>query len=613
MYHNKNSDNKNKAGKNVFIWTLVLVFMAAIAVGDVIESPAEAIAAELETGGSEDFSGQGGPASEETEEVSKEGMIKLLNFEKDATIRDGLRTLAALYKVNIVPSSKVDGQLNVTTLYGVTFKQAMEAILGYQFKYERDGNFIRVYTAEEYKKMKEDKSRIVHKVFTLYYMSSVEATKLVTSVLSSAGKVTSSSPAETGISIGKQGVSGGKAGGDSMALHDAIVVYDYPENIAEVEKVIKSLDVRPKQVLIEATILSATLTEGMQLGIDWNLLNGVALDGTAETITTQETVVGGSVLTDAATTPIGQLASGVAGTAMEIAGFTTTGASGLRIGITAGDMVGFITALESVTDITVLANPKILALNKQMGTVFIGTKLGYRDRTTISDTGQATIGEVQFLDTGTKLSFRPYIGNDGYIRMDIYPKDSSGEIDSEGIPQETTAELTTNIMVKDGQTIVIGGLFRDAVTTTRSQVPLLGDLPFVGAAFRSTTDRNVRQEVIVMLTPHIISEPSEANGDARAEDISRKRSGAKEGLQWLNRTRLAEDHYADAVQYHLGGYNLCALHAVNSALEIRPTYLEAIRLKEKIIGETDPNGVAAIERNMLNLIEQEQASMWRRR
>ena len=318
-------------------------------------------------------------------------------------------------------------------------------------------------------------------------------------------------------------------------------------------------------------------------------------------------------MTDAATTPIGQVASGVVGTAMEIAGFTTTGASGLRIGISAGDMVGFITALESVTDITVLANPKILALNKQMGTVFIGTKLGYRDRTTISDTGQATIGEVQFLDTGTKLSFRPYIGNDGYIRMDIYPKDSSGEIDSEGIPQETTAELTTNIMVKDGQTIVIGGLFRDAVTTTRSQVPLLGDLPFVGAAFRSTTDRNVRQEVIVMLTPHIISEPSEANGDARAEDISRKRSGAKEGLQWLNRTRLAEDHYADAVQYHLGGYNLCALHAVNSALEIRPTYLEAIRLKEKIIGETDPNGVATIERNMLNLIEQEQASMWRRR
>ena len=613
MYHNKNSDNKNKAGKNVFIWTLVLVFMAAIAVGDVIENPAEAITAELEAGGSEDFSGQGGPASEQTEEVSREGMIKLLNFEKDATIRDGLRTLAALYKVNIVPSSKVDGQLNVTTLYDVTFKQAMEAILGYQFKYERDGNFIRVYTAEEYKKMKEDKSRMVHKVFTLYYISAAEAAKLVSSVLSSAGQVTSSSPAETGISIGKQGISGGKAGGDSMALHDAIVVYDYPENIAKVEKVIKSLDVRPKQVLIEATILSATLTEGMQLGIDWNLLNGTALDGTAETITTQETVVGGSVLTDAATTPIGQLASGVAGTALEIAGFTTTGASGLRIGISAGDMVGFITALESVTDITVLANPKILALNKQMGTVFIGTKLGYRDRTTISDTGQATIGEVQFLDTGTKLSFRPYIGNDGYIRMDIYPKDSSGEIDSEGIPQETTAELTTNIMVKDGQTIVIGGLFRDAVTTTRSQVPLLGDLPFVGAAFRSTTDRNVRQEVIVMLTPHIISEPSEANGDARAEDISRKRSGAKEGLQWLNRTRLAEDHYADAVQYHLGGYNLCALHAVNSALEIRPTYLEAIRLKEKIIGETDPNGVAAIERNMLNLIEQEQTSMWRRR
>jgi len=612
MYHNKNSDNKNKVGKNLFIWTLVLVFMAAIAVGSVIENPAEAIAAELEAGGNEDFSGQGGPASEETEEASREGMIKLLNFEKDATIRDGLRTLAALYKVNIVPSSKVDGQLNVTTLYDVTFEQAMEAVLGYQFKYERDGNFIRVYTAQEYTRIKEDKSRMVNKVFTLYYVSASEATKLVTSVLSSAGKVAASSPAEAGISVGKQGI-GGKAGGDSMALHDAIVVYDYPENIAEVERMIKSLDVRPKQVLIEATILSATLTEGMQLGIDWNLLNGTALDGTPETITNQETVVGGSVITAAATTPIQQVASGVAGTALEIAGFTATGASGLRIGITAGDVVGFITALESVTDVTVLANPKVLALNKQMGTVFIGTKLGYRDRTTISDTGQATIGEVQFLDTGTKLSFRPYIGNDGYIRMDIYPKDSSGEIDSEGIPQETTAELTTNIMVKDGQTIVIGGLFRDAVTTTRSQVPLLGDLPFIGAAFRATTDRDVRQEVIVMLTPHIISEPSEASGNARAEDISRKRSGAKEGLQWISRSRLAEDHYANAVQYYLSGFYMMAQEELKTALELRPTYLEAIRLKEKIIGETDPNSVAAIERNMLNVIERKEAGNWRRR
>jgi type II secretory pathway component GspD/PulD (secretin) len=274
---------------------------------------------------------------------------------------------------------------------------------------------------------------------------------------------------------------------------------------------------------------------------------------------------------------------------METSGFARSGTSGLRVGVTSGDIAVFITALESVTDITILANPKILALNKQVGTVFIGQKIGYRDRTTISDTGQATIGEVKFLDTGTKLSFRPYIGDDGYIRMDIYPKDSTGSVDSQGIPTETTAELITNIMVKDGQTIVIGGLFRDAVTTTRSQVPLLGDIPLIGALFRGTTDSTKRQEIIVMLTPHIVSEPAETQAEARADDISRKRFGAKEALQWTGRARLAEDRYTKAVEYYVGGDNEKAMREVDASLALRPTYFEALRLKERIIEETDPN------------------------
>ncbi|HIJ54199.1 MAG TPA: type II and III secretion system protein, partial [Planctomycetes bacterium] len=269
--------------------------------------------------------------------------------------------------------------------------------------------------------------------------------------------------------------------------------------------------------------------------------------------------------------------------------------------------------LESVTDITVLANPKILALNKQAGTVFIGQELGYRDRTTIDASGQATVGEVSFYQTGTKLSFRPYIANDGYIRMDIYPQDSSGELDSEGIPRKTTAELMTNIMVKDGQTIVIGGLFRDAITSTRSQIPLLGDLPLVGAAFRGTTDSTVRQEIIVMLTPHIITEPEDTEADARVADISRKRYGARMGLQWAGRARLAEDRYTEAVKHYIEGDSKTALEKVNYVLELRPTYLEALRLKERIISETVTDDATIIERVMLDVIEGEEANKWLRR
>jgi len=509
-----------------------------------------------------------------------------------------------------VPSPKVDGLITITNLYDVTFEQALEAILGHSFKYEQQDNFIKVYTAEEYKALKEDQSRMIYKVFTLYYITAEEAKKLTSPVLSKAGIIQESTKAEVGISAGKEGV-GGDTGGNSMALHDTIVIYDYPENISKAEELIASIDVRPQQVLIEATILSATLTEGMEFGIDWNLLNGVSLKGTSATedYATGNTVDRGKE----STTPIAQIASGVDGTAMESFGFAKLATGGLRIGITSGNLAGFINALETITDITILANPKILALNKQSGTVFIGKSIGYRDRTTIDASGQATVGEVSFLDTGTKLSFRPYIANDGYVRMEIYPQDSSGDLDAQGIPTKTTAELTTNIMVKDGETIVIGGLFRDAVTTTRSQIPLLGDLPLIGAAFRGTTDNNVRQEVIVILTPHIVREPKETLGDARAVDIARKRVGAKDELQWVSRTRLIEDRYAKAVKFYLQGDNKSAMRELVVVLELRPTYLEAIRLKERIISETSPEDADRMERTMLEAIEQQEASNWRRR
>jgi type IV pilus assembly protein PilQ len=221
-------------------------------------------------------------------------------------------------------------------------------------------------------------------------------------------------------------------------------------------------------------------------------------------------------------------------------------------------------------------------------------------------------GAVKFLDTGTKLSFRPFICHDGYIRMDIHPKDSSGTVPG-GIPQEISAELVTNIMVKDGQTIVIGGLFRDQVSTAKNQVPLLGDLPFVGGVFRGTANQDVRKEVIVLLTPHILKEPEGAGGAARAADVSRKRLGAQDELEWVNSSRIVEDNYAKAVKYYLAGNKEAALNKLNWALLIRPTHMEALRLKERIISETTPEDKAAIERIMRDVIEREESGNWTRK
>ena len=122
--------------------------------------------------------------------------ITFVAFQKDSNIRDGLRLLAALCKKNIVPMTGVDGPLTVSRLYDVTFEEALDAILGFGFRYEQDGAFVRVYTAEQYKKMKDDPERMVHKVFPLYYIQAEEALKLVKPVLSgsASAKVEASTP-----------------------------------------------------------------------------------------------------------------------------------------------------------------------------------------------------------------------------------------------------------------------------------------------------------------------------------------------------------------------------------------------------------------------------------
>ena len=514
-------------------------------------------------------------------------VIQSLSFKKDMNLRAALWLLSVKYQKNIVPSTKVDGVIAVTNLYDVTFEQALDSIIGNDFRYEQDGNFIKIYTIEEYTKMKEDAERMTYKVFTLYYTTAAEATKLISPLLSKNAKINSTTPALTGVPTDGT-ISGQSGGGDNTAMNDKVTVYDFPENLEKIENVIAGVDIRPRQVLVEATILSATLTEDTQFGIDWQTLKGTAVTG------------------------ISGVTSGSPDFVKSAGSSQVTATGGMTVGIAAGDVGAFIRAVEAVSDVTLMANPKILAINKQLGQVYIGTKIAYKSSTTLTDGGNST-ETVSFLDTGTKLSFRPYIGNDGYIRMDIHPKDSSATLNAENLPNETSAELVTNIMVKDGQTIVIGGLFRDKVTSTKTQIPLLGNLPLIGGLFRGNSDKTERQEVIVLLTPHIIEEPSETVANGRVEDVDRKRFGAKDGLQEIGRAKIAENNYASAVDNYFAGNTDAAVKNLDEALKLRPTYLEALRLKEKIKFEKDPLAYQKTERVMVETLENDENSMWKRR
>jgi len=578
----------------------IMLFLLAVAAGgadpNVLEDAAtntvlvqaNATAEELATVGESAVPG---------EDVIVDKTIQSITFKKGMAVTDALTFLQHRYRKNIIWTPGVQGAITVSTLYDVTFEQAMDAILGYGFKYIKEDNFIKVYTDDEYNAIRQDTGRMVHRVFQLHYITAAEVKNLVQPVLSDKGKIESTSPASTDFPT-EDSISADNGGGDTTASEDIVVIYDYPENMAKAEEVIRGIDVRPRQVLIEATIMSATLTDAMELGVEWQTLKGTPVDSIDD-------------LTENSPSYFGFLDTGVS-----VEGVAST-TGGISIGFVVDDVSAFITAVEEITDITILANPKILAVNKQLGQVYIGEKIAYVSEVTVSETG--TTMSVEFLDTGTKLSFRPYIGDDGYIRMDIHPKDSSGDVRTineetgQQAPDETSAELVSNIIVKDGQTVVIGGMFRDTTTSNRAQVPFLGEIPILGAAFRSTADQVVREEVMILLTPHIIERPSELDGNARAKEVAQKRLGARNQLPLIMRARLADGSYSKAVKLYSCGRRDLALRELNWTLHLQPTYYEALRLRERIITECAPGEVSRIERVMLHVIEAQEAPNWQRR
>jgi len=503
--------------------------------------------------------------------------LQTIAFKKDMPITDALKMLAQMYQKNIVPSAKVNGNVTVGTLYDVTFEEALQAILG-THKYDVKGNFIRVYTMEEFK---ADKTRLDRDTITLYYINSEEASKLAKPLLSEMGQIGITTAAAKDTKAGD--------GGNSLAIRDMLVVSDYPENIKAIREMIEKVDVAPPQILIEVTILEATLNETTQFGIDFDTLGHLV-----------------STIGDE-----GVSQRGMAGAlAPTFQGAPAT--SGLNIGILNDKVRVFIRALEEITDTTVLANPKIMALNKQAGSLIIGKEDGYLTLTNTNADGATQ--QVEFLKSGTILEFRPFIGNDGLIRMELRPEQSTGQVVG-GLPNKATTEVKSNVMVRDGKTIVRGGLFQEKTSRATSQVPLLGDIPFVGELFKSTKDQSVRTELIVLLTPHIINEPEQADGATRMQDVERLTSQARQNLSWLSRARLDEIRYANAVKLYNEGNKEAALAELDGYWfwDAQRNYLDATRLKERIIRETQPDQVNQIERIMLGNLEKEESGKWQRR
>lgn len=247
-----------------------------------------------------------------------------------------------------------------------------------------------------------------------------------------------------------------------------------------IERTVAELDRPKKQVMVEAAIIEVSLDDKTTVGIDWATL--LQKTDYALSLETAGFAADPSLLED----PTGLF-----------------GESNFLVGKSDYTVDVMIEALQSVTDSKVLSHPKIIGINNEAAELIVGKKLGFRVTTT-TETG--TLESVEFLEVGTQLKFTPQITDSEQIVMSIHPEVSDGTISEDGLPNETTTEITTQVRVTNGQTIILGGLIRERLEVITEQVPLLGDLPVIGPLFRRNTDTIIRSEILVLMNPRIIQD-----------------------------------------------------------------------------------------------------------
>lgn len=388
--------------------------------------------------------------------TNQNGLLSLII--RDSPMNEVLSILAQTQGLNVVTADGATARVSVT-LNRVRLEDALSAIVaiaGYQWTEHRGiihvtpiGGSVTVPPEVQGRRIE-----VIH----LDYASATDVQAAVQGMLSPAGQahIMQSNPS------------------DNRQTKDAIVVEDLPGYVDRVLQYIQQIDQPPRQVLIEAHILEVELDDTQKWGINWDYL----IKHSGNTINFQ---LHGLANPDAVQSYF-------------------TDVDGDRF-------TSLIEWLQTTTDAKTLASPKVLVVNGQQARIQIGDQLGYRI-TTVTET--SALESVDFLDVGVVLSVTPHISRDGHILMKVKPEVSSGQIDPETeLPAEETTEVETNVLLRDGHGLVIGGLIQENDSNIQSKVPFFGDIKYVGKLFQRKTLEKSRSEIIVALMPRIVPYTSE--------------------------------------------------------------------------------------------------------
>ncbi len=423
-----------------------------------------------------------------------------LNFQ-DIEVRSVLQLIADFTSLNLVASDSVSGKITLR-LQNVPWDQALDLILKTKSLDKRTiGNVMLVAPADEIaarERLEMESTNQSEKLAVLrsefIQINYAKASDML-GLINGPSKLLSER---------------GSASVDSRT--NTLIVLDTPKRIEEIRDVIVRLDVPIKQVMIEARIVLATTDFAKELGVKWGATRDdqrgkrrFVTGGTHKTLVEtqfareyEDVTVNGNTFTVPKyeiTTPEDLIVD---------LGVTGAGATSLAVGLIDSDNLLLdleLSALQSDGNGEIVATPKVLTADKQKARIAAGTQIPYLEASSSGATS------TKFINAELSLEVLPSITPDGRINMELLVNnDSIGAILPSGLVTIDTNRVATNVLVDDGQTVVLGGIFKTETIKGVTKTPFLGDIPYLGRLFRKDVTRSNKQELLIFVTPRLASE-----------------------------------------------------------------------------------------------------------
>ncbi|WP_171263446.1 type IV pilus secretin PilQ [Acinetobacter silvestris] len=442
-----------------------------------------------------------------------------LDFQ-DIEVRRVLQLLADFTGINMVAADTVQGNITLR-LKDVPWDQALDIILKTKnLDKRRNGSVIWIAPVSELIKSEEDAAKAIAQsvklaplqteYIQLNYAKAIDIEKLITqgrnsgSSSSSASSSNSSDP--LGDSVGSLLSPRGTISVDPRT--NTLIINDTAQKIDQIRKMIDLLDVSVKQVMIEARIVRATTDFTKEMGVKWGILSqGITRNN--------DLLVGGSETTLwdlREPDDKGKYTINRPDNLNVDLGVTGAGASKIAFGlISLSDFMLDLelSALQADGYGEVISTPKVMTADKQQAKVASGQEIPYQSTTNSAAGSTATTSFKQAL---LSLDVTPSITPDGKVQMQLnITSDSRGGVAPNGEIILNKNEINTNVLVDNGETVVLGGIFEQETANKQTKVPFFGDLPYLGRLFRKDTKLENKRELLIFVTPRIVNDTQSRN------------------------------------------------------------------------------------------------------